>query len=505
MAGVPPINTLPQQAMARPVSQTDPRILAARMQAFRLAMYRTYNAYYNGQHRLAFASEKFRSAFGRLFFQFADNLCPCIVDSMADRMSIIDFTAQKGPDTLGKTAWDFWVDQKMPRKTSELHKETLRCGDGYVIVWPDPDSGLPCIYPQITEQIVPFYDDEVPGKMLWAAKAWQNPDQFIRLNMYYPDRIEKWITVKKMASMPTKPGYWTKFVVPGESWPLHNQWGQIPVFHFANNTHPGKFGKSELKDAMPMQDALNKSVIDMLVAMEYAALPQRWMVGVELEVDENTGLPVLPFQPSIDRVWTVADREARMGQFDAANLSQLIQVQENMRLEIARVTRTPLHLMMPAEIAPSGDALKVLEDPLVKKVEDRMLHFGDVWCNVMLFALQMQNLAGKTDALGVKWANPAPKSSLEDAQTLQIKQTIGVSTNQCLEEMGYTETEIEEMQADNDAETKKKQAQGVLPMPGLPPSDPSQRQPPGNTSQSVSPHADKQRISASGTPTTKTP
>ncbi len=469
---------------------------------FRQSMYRTFTAYYNGQHRLAFASEKFRSAFGRLFFQFADNLMPTIVDTVADRMIVIDFDTEQGGAGLGKAAWKLWMDQRMQRRSGELHAETFRSGDGYVIVWPDPDSGGACIYPQLSEQMTVFYDNEVPGKMLWGAKSWQNPDQFVRLNMYYPDRLEKWITTRKMAAMPLKTLFWTEFKEPGETWPLVNPWGKVPVFHFVNNAPPGKFGKSELKDALPLQDALNKSVIDMLVAMEYVALPQRYATGIETEIDEATNLPILPFQPSVDRLWLSADKDVRFGEFGAANLDQLLRVQNDLRLEIARVSRTPLHYMMPPEVAPSGEALKVLEDPLVKKVIDRQGSFGDVWSDAVVLALRMNGQAEESDQVSVKWANPAPKSGLEDAQTQQIKQVIGVSRRQILYEMGYNETVINEMEADNakDVADEIVAAKGSVLAPAA-----AQVQPPGATSPAVSPHADGQPLDNQGKPTPAKP
>ncbi len=517
MAGMPPINVTPTNQMAQGfpqtlVSQTDPRLLAARMMSFRLGMYRTFGAYYGGQHRLAYASEKFRTAFGRLFYQFADNLCPTIVNCIANRLTVIDFCVENGPSSLGKNAWKFWTDQRLPRKSKDLHREVLRSGDAYVIVWPDPDKGVPTLYPQLAEQMTVFYDDEVPGKILWAAKSWQNQDNFIRLNMYYPDRLEKWITVRKMNSMPTRMQFWTKFIVPGETWPLVNPSGKVPVFHFANNAPPGKFGSSELKNALPIQDLINKSVIDLAVAMEYVSYPQRYAVGMELEVDEDQGMPITPFQPSVDRLWTVADKDVRFGEFSQADLSSILRATNDLRMELARVTETPLHYMMPMEMPPSGDALRTLEEPLVKKVIERAQSFGDTWADALTYAMSQAGLCGPDDRLTTKWTNPQPKSGLEDAQTLQIKKAIGVSTEQCLEEMGYTESDIEEMQQENEEEAQRTQEQAVAnaaAMAVVTPAGPTpmggQSQPAGKTSPSVSPHADGQRINKQGKPTTATP
>jgi hypothetical protein len=462
---------------------------------------------YHGQHRLAYASEKFRTAFGRLFFQFADNLCPVVVDSVSNRLKIIDFKTENGSDGLGKTAWKYWQQQRMYRKSKEIHREVLKTGDAYVIIWPDPETGVPTIYPQLAEQMTVFYNDEVPGLLMWAAKSWQNQDQFIRLNMYYPDRIEKWITIRKMAAMPVKSQFWTKFVEPGEAWPLMNPWGTVPVFHFVNNAPPGKFGRSELKDVLPLQDALNKAVIDLLVAMEYVSFPQRYAVGMELEINEDTGLPMMPFQPSVDRLWTVADDKVKFGEFNQADLSQMLAVQKDLRLEIARVSETPLHYMMSMEMPPSGDALKTLEEPLIRKVEDRQSAMGDTWADAVIFALRAQGLATNDETVCAVWADASPKSGLEDAQTLQIKKAIGVSTNKCLQEMGYTESEIDQIHDDNSKDAQLQSQLGMTTPTVMPPSGRprGQAQPPGNTSPSVSPHADGQRMSMDGGPTLRVP
>ena len=52
--------------------------------------YALYRAYYDGQHRLAFATDKFRDAFGTILRSFADNLCPTVVDAVADRLEVTE-------------------------------------------------------------------------------------------------------------------------------------------------------------------------------------------------------------------------------------------------------------------------------------------------------------------------------------------------------------------------------------------------------------------------------
>ena len=52
--------------------------------------------YYDGEHDLAFATEKFQNTFGTLFREFALNLCPVICDAVRDKMRIVGFSVEDG-------------------------------------------------------------------------------------------------------------------------------------------------------------------------------------------------------------------------------------------------------------------------------------------------------------------------------------------------------------------------------------------------------------------------
>jgi hypothetical protein len=152
-------------------------------------------------------------------------------------------------------------------------------------------------------------------------------------------------------------------------------------------------------------------------------------------------------------VWSAPDTDVRFGQFDPANLTQFLDVQDRFLVAIARVSRTPLHYIMPQSgDFPSGESLKTAETPFLAKVADRMESFGNTWQEVMLFALQVaQAPAASADEIAVDWRDPAPKSAKEQAETAAIKQGIGVPLPVLLAELDYTETEIDDMiQAEQD-------------------------------------------------------
>lgn len=415
----------------------------------RLLDYVLANDYYYGRHRLAFATEKFRNAFGSLLKTFADNLCPTIVDTVADRLVVTGFSSDAHGDDA--QAADIWRANRMDRRAGETHTEALKSGDSYVIVWPDANN-VPRIYPQAATLCTVEYDTDNPGAILKAAKLWKDNAERWRLTLYYPDRLEKYASIPaKGSDFPSGPGMFSPFEVPGEPWPLSNPWGVVPVFHFANNAFTGTFGRSELADVIPIQDALNKAVADMLVAMEFVALPQRWITGVEIELDETTGQPRQPFVPGADRIWTIGAPDARFGEFAGADLTQFITVQEAFRLEGARVTRTPLHHFMPkASEFPSGEAMKTAEQPLLSKIRDRQIAWGNVWEDVMLLALRMTG--HEATGLSCNWLDVTPRNERDLVETLLLKEQIGVSKKQLLREAGYTDEQIAQFEQERETE-----------------------------------------------------
>lgn len=439
------------------------------------AAYKLYRQYYAGDHRLAFATEKYKNAFADLFTEFADNVCPSVVDTMVDRLAVDGFGFPKGKEPASEARGDeilaaidaIWADNGMDRRAGEIHKEAAKCGDAYVIVWPDKETGEPTIYPNKADRMTVFYSDEKPGDLLWAAKRWITSDKKTRLNMYYPDRTERYITVDSVFGAPVQTSdvaaagsvdqsagvqvaasnnanSFVQFDGGDTPWSTPNKYGRVPVFHLANNGDVGDFGISELKVAIPLQDALNKAIADMLVAMEFVALPQRWATGIEPRYDDQ-GNEIAPFIPGVDRLWTLQKTDGEFGQFPGTDLKQFLEIQEKFRGEIARVTNTPGHYMMlTGGNFPSGESLKTAETPFTAKLDDRVLTYGEFWSAVFEFCLL---ISGNTEGvrLETKWVDTAPKSDKELAETLATHQTLKNAVY--LRKAGYTEDEISEILA----------------------------------------------------------
>lgn len=359
--------------------------------------YAKYERYYRGDHDLAFATEKFANTFGSLFREFALNLCPVICDAVRDKLLIREIAADKNDDGrssgITSAAAEIWGRNRMTIRSAEVHREALLNGDAYVIVWPDAD-GKASIHPNRAAFCSAVYDEEHPGRILRAAKYWRTRDGHTRLNVFYPDRIERFVTAKTGEALLPSVDELVPFVQASggkRSGTLANPFGVVPVFHFANSADIGSFGRSELEPALPVQDGMNKSVLDMLVAMEFSAYRQRWAAGIEIQYD-NDGNPIAPFKAGIDHLWITENPNARFGDFHTVDLDQFIKVKDSFRVDMASVTGTPMYYLMPHTRGfPSGEALSRAEARFTSKVRSRQTSFGHTWAEVMEFALKIQN------------------------------------------------------------------------------------------------------------------
>ena len=195
-----------------------------------------------------------------------------------------------------------------------------------------------------------------------------------------------------------------------------------------------------------MQDALNKVVVDSIVGAEWLALPQRWVTGLQLTHDEQ-GNAINPYRPGVDKLWVAEDPNVSFGQFPGADLSQLLALQNDLRMEFVRISGVPAHYFMLATGGwPSGESLKTAEARFVAKVRDRQVSIGGAWEQTLNLCLIVSGRPAA--ALEVVWEDPQPRN--EEGQVERQLDVLTICTSpaprgareQCLRELGYSEDQV---------------------------------------------------------------
>lgn len=411
--------------------------------------YGTFATYADGRQPLIFATDAFQTAFGSMFKGLSYNRCRSVVDAFANRLIVTGWETpgtDGQDDPLGAQAQDVWDRTRMPKRQGELFAEAFRAGDAYVIVWPG-DDGLARLDINRGHLIYPVYDDEEPERLSYAVKCWcitHGADKGKwRVNVYDAEVITRFISKGSSDEFPEK----LNSMIPYEGRDgaeITNPYGRVPVFHFGNNADTGSLGYSELVDVIPLQDGLNKSVADMLIAGEYVAFPQRWVVGAAPVRNQFTGEEEEQFKAAVDRVWAVDDYQAKFGQFEPANMEQYTKSQDAWDLKISRVSSVPVHWLSLTGEFPSGESLKTAEGPFVSKCKDRQVGFGGTLSDMQTFALQVERGAAQPLDTPVTpiWAPAETRSDQEALNAAAMKKSLGISDEQIWKELGYSEDEI---------------------------------------------------------------
>ena len=408
--------------------------------------YKEFYDYYGGKHQLNFASDKFINKFGRRLQKLRENLCKTVVSAPASRLEIINFLADK--KNTENPAWQLWKKSKMPLHSGAIHREAFKCGDAYVIVWTDKGGNVR-FYPQIAANMTVFRNSET-DEIERAAKAWLGSDGFYYLNLYYADKIEKYVTRGKCTTLPTDEKHFDIRRVTGEDFPLLNRFGKVPVFHFRFDADMQDFGNSLLTDVIPLNDALNKTWSDIIGAQEENMRRRRYIAGLQVETDDETGKKINPFKPD-DDVWISDDENTKFGEFSDANLTEMIAVKQETVKDIALVSGIPSSYFNLEQTgsAISGEALRKIEARFTAIIQDAQRSFGETWGEAISFALDAANQNAEKLEIETQWTDAAPVSESEILDNAQKKINLGWSYEQVQRDYGLTDEQIGLMKAEN--------------------------------------------------------
>jgi hypothetical protein len=400
--------------------------------------------YYDGKHRLAFATAKFRQTFGALFTALSSNWCPNVVDAAVDRLAIWGFRFGED-EAADREAWDIWQANNLDSESIVAHTEAGKLGAAYIMVAPAPNgSDYPLITVEHPAQVVVEHASGNVRQRLAALKKWRGEDGYDYAILYLPERIYKFRSKeKKRAGQSTKTRDWiARPDDPGGPNPL----GVVPIIPLFNKRKLLGGGVSDLITAIPLQDAINKELADMLVASEFAAFPQRVAMGIEVPTDPSTGLPTAAVQleASIARFWAFEDKDAKIGEFSAADLNNYVTAITMLLQHLSAQTRTPPHYLLGQMVNISGDALAAAETGLTKRVERKQVDYSDAWEEALRLAFKLMSDAERATDLSAEtiWKPAAMRSESQIWDAASKMREVGLPYEAIWEYAGMTPRQV---------------------------------------------------------------
>ncbi|HWL96044.1 MAG TPA: phage portal protein [Nocardioidaceae bacterium] len=391
--------------------------------------YTTLDSYYAGTQPLSFLSPEAKTALGTRLARMASNIPRLAVTSLAERLRV---TGLHRDGTADPTLWGDWIANDLDQMAGTAHREALTLGASYVIVW--GTTPVPKVTVESPRQVAVLTD---PGtrRIVAAVKRWEMLTTTEAV-LYEPDRITR---LRAQTTGATIAGFRTIETI-------RNPLGVVPVVRFRNGDRLLDDGTSEITDLIPLVDALNKSLADMMVTSEYVGRPRRWATGIELEEDDE-GEAVNPI-PEGDRAMVSENEAAKFGQLNAADLSGYEAAVRVLLGQIMAVSALPAHYVGVFTDNPaSADALRASEASLTARAEARQATFGRSWEDVarLMVAVREGTDPAAVD-VRVRWADAATRSVAQEADAVVKLHAAGLlPASYALARLGYDADEIEQV------------------------------------------------------------
>ncbi len=407
-----------------------------------------YRDFYSGEHDIVLtARQRARLTVTTAQLRSLANICPLVVDVVAERLSVNGFDAADSRTVDAIAGW--WADGDLDAHQDDVHLSALRDGDGYLIVEWDAEEQRPAFYQEPADDgwngagIVYASDRRQP---LYGYKRWRIEEGgdvgAQRLNLYFPDRVERYITGNM--------GVWSPFSEPGEPWPA--PWvdaaGQplgVPVIHFPTNPNGDDYGTSELEAVIPLQRVLTSLWIDLLAAADATGFQLATLTG-DIPSEEMINSP--------RSIWYSPNASAAFGVIPPGDLSVLIEAIRHTTMTIAQVSRVPLTMFQDSKAVSSAETIVASERGLTAKVSDRAKSYGLAWRAAMRQAVRLHNAYSRGPALSLDKIRPR-WASIEQVDPLAIEErramiasthiTNGLSVTAAYARAGYSGAALDEV------------------------------------------------------------
>jgi len=419
------------------------------------ALYTKLYNYYDGNQPLVYSTERLREAFEDIKAHFEQNWCAVVIDSVQERLTLKGWDVSiENDQALAEEANavldSIWIDQHLELEAFEAHEAALVTGEAYLIAWPDlNDEERIAVYwndPRLCHLV---YDSERPKTKRFAAKWWVGEDGRRYVDLYYPEYIEHYVSRGKGENLTSANALDLQVVE-------ENPYKEVPVFHLRRHR---RARTSELTNVVHLQDAVNKLLADMMVAAEFGAFPQRYVISAA------EGASKLKNAPS--EIWDLAagmagDQPTSAGQFEAADLGNYLNAIDKLASSIAIITRTPKHYFYGQGANISGEALLAMEAPLVHKARQYQERFSITWQNLGRFILKLQGMEVPTSAILPIWAPVETVQPLTQAQVREAAVRANIPLHTILRREGWAQDEIDQMEVDRQAEEMQRSTVGRL-------------------------------------------
>ena len=298
--------------------------------------------YMKGKHAVYAAPKGINAEYRWLMAVAKRNFLPLIVSVISENLHV-DGYKPSGETTIETASsidtdpmWNTFRANRMISRQHGIHRSVSKYGSAYVVVLPGQMArdeeleadDVPVMRPVSPRRMTAFYSDDVDDE--WPQVAIEvrvsgNPmrpqDQRVIVTLY-DDQMRYILTSQTSGVVSNVSQLDLKLAMPGDPMlngmsPIMNHGlGICPVVRFLYEADlDGETDCSgEVEPLIPLQDQVNATTFNLMMAEQYQAFKQRWVTG--MAPSDEVGRAKPPFQPGVDRVWAAEDPASKFGEFN---------------------------------------------------------------------------------------------------------------------------------------------------------------------------------------------
>ena len=355
-------------------------------------------------------------------------------------------------------------DVELPR----FIEKVCEYGDAYLLRWPNPKAALNAdgtaarvdIFVRDPTSMRAIYDPENEREIEYVIDSWcigDGDDERLRVNLYYEDRVERFVSIEKMAGgvvwaddqFQPYTGDADESDDPDTAHIITYEHG-LPITH-GRTERP--YGRPEHFDAYGPQNAITKIMATHLSGIDWNGWPYRyqlaeantkgagladWGDGSTREAPNAPGSSATAARPgTMNKLSNVR----AVGQLDGSPADVFLDPLVAYIRLLGEVTDTPMNVTDPTGQVESGQSRMARIDDLLSRVESLKDQLAGPISAICEGALAMLGVPDTT--VTVTWAPSSKVSDTEGWEAVKAKQDAGVPERTALIEAGYLPEEVD--------------------------------------------------------------
>lgn len=305
-----------------------------------------------------------------------------------------------------------WDENRMASRQTRIYRSALTFGHSFVALdLANPGKiKLRSLSPLNT---IAFYDD--PGSdvfPIWALTILERPagERVPGRAMYWDDKIQCELWYRSDGT----------FTIISDT-AFNHGLGECPVGRFTTELDLEGRARGLVEQMIPLQDRINQTVFDLLIAQTYGAFNQRWAAGLVGDpIFDEEGNPVLdedgeqmtrPLEMDPSRIWASDDPDTKFGSLEGTPLGGFIEALESAIHHLAAISQIPPHALLGTMANLSAEALAAAEAQLMRMVDALHFSWGETWAALFqLVARALQIPEGDDYSAQIRWRDMSAKT-----------------------------------------------------------------------------------------------